>query len=227
MDDAEAQRQIEQMIKFIEQEAYEKAQEIVVKAEEEFNIQKGKTVQLEKKRIIEDYDKKLKQLEVDKKIKSSKALGAARMKVMDARAKIMDNLNKEVEDVLASISKNKDSYAPLLSSLIVQGLYRLLEDTVMIRCRKEDEAVIKSHQVLEKAAEQYTAKVGKKVNLTLDSKTYLPPAPTGGPIEGKTCAGGVLLLTHGGKIVVDNTLDARLKLVVEDCKPAIRKMLFN
>ena len=48
MDDQEVQKQINQMVEFIKQEAEEKANEIRVAAEEEFNIEKLQMVELEK-----------------------------------------------------------------------------------------------------------------------------------------------------------------------------------
>ena len=45
LSDADVQKQIKHMMAFIEQEANEKAEEIDAKAEEEFNIEKGRLVQ--------------------------------------------------------------------------------------------------------------------------------------------------------------------------------------
>ena len=41
LSDADVQKQIQQMVAFIEQEASEKVEEIDARAEEEFNIEKG------------------------------------------------------------------------------------------------------------------------------------------------------------------------------------------
>jgi len=61
-------KQIEHMTKFIEQEAIEKATEIDAKAEEEFNIEKGKLVQQSRLKIMEFYEKKEKQVELTRKM---------------------------------------------------------------------------------------------------------------------------------------------------------------
>lgn len=53
---------------FIEQEANEKAEEIDAKAEEEFNIEKGRLVQQQRLKIMEYYEKKEKQVELQKKM---------------------------------------------------------------------------------------------------------------------------------------------------------------
>lgn len=66
---------------FIEQEANEKAEEIDAKAEEEFNIEKGRLVQQQRLKIMEYYEKKEKQVELQKKIQSSNMLNQARLQV--------------------------------------------------------------------------------------------------------------------------------------------------
>jgi len=56
------------MVRFIQQEAHEKANEILAKAQEEFSIEKGTLVQQEKLKIINNYDRKMKQVEVQRKM---------------------------------------------------------------------------------------------------------------------------------------------------------------
>lgn len=56
------------MMAFIEQEANEKAEEIDAKAEEEFNIEKGRLVQQQRLKIMEYYERKEKQVELQKKM---------------------------------------------------------------------------------------------------------------------------------------------------------------
>lgn len=60
--------QIQHMMAFIEQEASEKADEIDSKAEEEFNLQKGQLVFEARQKINEEYDKREKQVELQRKM---------------------------------------------------------------------------------------------------------------------------------------------------------------
>ena len=53
---------------FIEQEANEKAEEIDAKAEEEFNIEKGRLVHQQRLKIMEYYERKEKQVELQRKM---------------------------------------------------------------------------------------------------------------------------------------------------------------
>ena len=63
------------------------------------------------------------------------------------------------------------------------------------------------------------AKKGTKLNMnvTVDSKYYLP----------ETIIGGVFLTSMKSKIRVDNTLDKRLELLKQKATPQIRKILFD
>merc|ERR1712142_1443881 len=109
LSDADVQKQIKHMMAFIEQEANEKIEEIDAKAEEEFNIEKGRLVQTQRLKIMEHYDKKEKQVALKNKIQSSNLFNKARM------------------DVLKSQEK-----------LIIQALYQLHEKNVMLQCRQQD-----------------------------------------------------------------------------------------
>ena len=80
MNDAEVERQIHQMVAFIKQEAEEKASEIRVTAEEEFNIEKLQMVEEERRRIKKEYERKESQAEVREKIEFSTQLNANTIK---------------------------------------------------------------------------------------------------------------------------------------------------
>jgi len=68
MNDSEINNQIKQMVSFIQQEANEKANEIKLKADEEFNIEKLRMVEAEKAKIRAEYERKEKQIEVQKRM---------------------------------------------------------------------------------------------------------------------------------------------------------------
>ena len=57
-----------QMVQFIHQEAKEKAAEIKLKTDEEFNIEKLRMVEAEKQKIRAEYERKEKQVEVTKRM---------------------------------------------------------------------------------------------------------------------------------------------------------------
>lgn len=67
------------------QEAEEKANEIKVSAEEEFNLEKLQLLEQEKSKIRKDYERREAQIEVKKKIEYSKQLNEQRIKVLSSR----------------------------------------------------------------------------------------------------------------------------------------------
>merc|ERR1712039_360994 len=91
LSDADVSKQIKHMVAFIEQEASEKAEEI--------NIEKGRLVQQQRLKIMEFYERKEKQVELQKKIQSSNMLNNARLKVLKARddhvAHVLDDAKKQ------------------------------------------------------------------------------------------------------------------------------------
>lgn len=209
LSDADVQRQIQHMMAFIEQEASEKAEEIDAKAEEEFNIEKGRLVQEQRIKIMEYYEKKEKQVELDRKIQNSLILNQARLRILKARGEHIRTLLDEARGSLLSVASDQARYKDLLAKLIEQALYRIMEVEVVVRCRKEDLELVK--QVLDGAVESYTKHSGEKCNAKVDEQTFLPA---------DTC-GGIEVSAFGNRIKVSNTLANRLEMVNRQLLPEI------
>ncbi|XP_009605125.1 V-type proton ATPase subunit E2-like isoform X2 [Nicotiana tabacum] len=218
MNDTDVSKQIQQMVRFIRQEAEEKANEISVSAEEEFQIEKLQLVEAEKKKVRQEYERKTKQVEVRKKIEYSMQLNASRIKVLQAQDDVVSGMKESASKALVKInSGDKNNYKKLLKGLIVQSLVRLKEPSVLLRCREMDVSVVKS--VVEDAKREYTEKAKVRTpNVTIDN-VHLPPPPTDSDPHRPSCSGGVVLASEDGKIVCDNTLDARLDVVFRQKLP--------
>ncbi|KAI6707122.1 hypothetical protein NL676_010084 [Syzygium grande] len=226
MNDADVSKQIQQMVRFIRQEAEEKANEISVSAEEEFNIEKLQLVEAEKKKIRQEYERKEKQVEIRKKIEYSMQLNASRIKVLQGQDDVVNSMKEAAAKELLSVSHHHHVYRKLLNDLIVQSLLRLKEPAVLLRCRKDDLHLVES--VLDSAKEEYAKKASvHPPEIIVDDRVYLPPAPSHHNAHGLHCSGGVVLASRDGKIVCENTLDARLDVVFRKKLPEIRKWLFG
>ncbi|XP_065856169.1 V-type proton ATPase subunit E-like [Euphorbia lathyris] len=224
MNDADVSKQIQQMVRFIRQEAEEKANEISVAAEEEFNIEKLQLVEAEKKKIRQEYERKEKQVDVRKKIEYSMQLNASRIKVLQAQDDVVNAMKEAAAKDLLNVSSNHHVYKKLLKDLVVQSLLRLKEPAVLLRCRKDDLHFVES--VLDSAKQEYADKVDVHTpEIIVDNTIFLPPAPTHHNAHGLYCSGGVVLASRDGKIVFENTLDARLDVVFRKKLPEIRKRL--
>ncbi|KAG6581117.1 V-type proton ATPase subunit E, partial [Cucurbita argyrosperma subsp. sororia] len=213
------------MVRFIRQEAEEKANEISVSAEEEFNIEKLQLVEAEKKKIRQEYEKKEKQVEIRKKIEYSMQLNASRIKVLQAQDDVVNSMKEAASKELLNVSQNEHVYKNLLKDLIVQSLLRLKEPAVLLRCRESDVHLVES--VLRSAAVEYAEKVKVHEPEIIVDHVHLPPGPSHHNHHGLFCSGGVVLASRDGKIVCENTLDARLDVVFRKKLPEIRKSLFS
>jgi len=68
LNDDEASKEMKKMVTFIMQEAKEKAREINVKADEEFNIEKAKLVRQETINVETLFERKMKQADVKRRM---------------------------------------------------------------------------------------------------------------------------------------------------------------
>lgn len=213
--DGDVQKQIKQMMAFIDQEASEKAEEIDAKAEEEFNIEKGRLVQQQRVKIMEYYERKQKQIELQKKIQTSNLLNNARLKVLKSREDHIKLLREDAQKKLVVLTQDPKQYRDLLEGLIVQGLYQMIEDNLVIRCRQKDVKLVED--AIKPAVVSFKNATKRDVKVTMDTNNYLSA----------DSAGGVELLTPNGKIKVENTLESRLELIIEQMEPELKEMLFG
>jgi len=107
------------MVQFIKQEANEKAREIAIATEEEFNIEKLSMVDGEKIKIAKEYERKEMTVDTAKKIEASTGRNAMRLKVLAAREQAMESLLDEARAKLAETSSDAARYRDLLKSLIL------------------------------------------------------------------------------------------------------------
>eukprot|EP00112_Aurelia_sp_Birch-Aquarium-sp1_P019919 Seg5027.1 transcript_id=Seg5027.1/GoldUCD/mRNA.D3Y31 product="V-type proton ATPase subunit E" protein_id=Seg5027.1/GoldUCD/D3Y31 len=215
LNDADVKKQIQHMMDFIYQEAKEKSEEIDAKAEEEFNIEKGRLVQQERLKIMAFYERKEKQIELQMKIQRSNFLNQSRLKILKSQDDNIQTLLEETRSKLGHVTDDKAKYKNVLEGLITQGLFQILEPTVTLRCRKVDIALVK--ETKEKANSVYKAQTGKDCKIVVDEEEFL----------GSECSGGVELLAKDGKIRVVNTLESRLELLSRQMLPEIRSRLFG
>lgn len=215
LSEADVQKQIKHMMAFIDQEASEKAEEIDAKAEEEFNIEKGRLVQQARVKIMEYHERKQKQIELQKKIQNSNLLNNGRLRVLKAREDHIKQLREDARKKLVTITQDVGGYKKLLEGLIEQGLYQLIEDKVVIRCRQKDVPYVQ--EVLDKSVASFKAASKRNTNVTIDTTNFLSP----------DIAGGVELVAQNGRIKVENTLESRLELICQQMLPELKEMLFG
>mmetsp|Transcript_38404 Transcript_38404/g.46878 ORF Transcript_38404/g.46878 Transcript_38404/m.46878 type:complete len:221 (-) Transcript_38404:127-789(-) len=216
-----AHDQIRQMVNFILQEAHEKANEIRVKTEHDFNLEKQTLVHEAKLAIQDEFAKKEKDREIQDRIARSAEIGECRVKKMKVRDDLLQTLLSEAGAKCAMVARGQN-YPHLLQKLIVQGLIKIDEEECTIYCRGEDVKTVE--KILPDAMEEYVAimeresgvKLSPKVKLNDNRDKDLPDSTYG----------GVKLTAAAGKIVCDNTMSARLTLVYDELLPSIRAIIF-
>lgn len=165
--------ELKKMTAFIRQEALEKAKEIQIKADEEFAIEKSKLVRQETSSIDSQYEKKFKQAGMSQQITRSTLANKTRIKVLSARQELLDDLFEQARGKLADYTEDKGKYQELCKNLILEGLYALNEDKVVVRARKADYDVLK--RAMEDAKEEYKKSMdGREVHLELDEQNPQP-----------------------------------------------------
>ncbi|KAF4994416.1 hypothetical protein FGRMN_5835 [Fusarium graminum] len=215
LSDQQVNNELSKMTAFIKQEAMEKAREIEIKANEEFEIEKSKLVRQETDAIDTQYEKKFKQATMSQQITRSTVSNKTRLKVLGSRQEMLDNIFEEAQKKLAEGAKDKGKYQKALKGLLLEGFYALNEPELQVRSRKKDFDVVK--KAIEEAAKEFKKELGKDVTAKIQEDDPLP--------EG--IAGGVTIISGSGKIEIDNTFEARLRLLEESAAPAVREALFG
>ena len=220
MNAAEVNAQISQMVQFIHQEAKEKAQEIKLKTDEEFNIEKLRMIEGEKQKIRAEYERKEKQVEVQKRIAQSNEVRFSRLKTLKARDDAMQAVLAEAAAKLPSLCSGA-SYGKLLEDLIYEALCQLADQKVVVKGVKGQEAATKkalgpaTSRFERWATQEKGADWAKEIDISLDKTSS------------DAGVGGVEVTGFGGKITLANTLQSRLMLAYDTRLPQLRGKLFS
>jgi len=210
LSDDQVASELTKMVAFIKKEAEEKAKEIRIKANEEYEIEKGELVRAAMAAVDKEYALKYKQASMQQQITKSTKANQTRLNVLSAKAGILDEVFQEAEAELKKLSQDPAKYEPLLVELIVESVKLLKnEDSVVVTVREADA------EVAGRAAKTAAEKTESQIEL--DTKKSLDPES----------AGGVFVSSGNGKIVVDNTFEERLKILGVKALPLLRLDLFG
>jgi len=220
MEETQVNQQINQMVQFIHQEAKEKAAEIKLKAEEEFNIEKLRMVEAEKQKIRQEYERKEKGVEVEKRIAQSNQIRFSRLKCLKARDDAMQAVLAETASKLPGLAKG-DAYSQLLQQLILEALIQLSDPKVSVKGVPSQGKATQS--ALNASVDKFKdwAKNNKDAAFVSSIDITFDPTPLSSGV------GGIEVSGFGGKIKLTNTLQSRLALAYETRLPVLRGLLFD
>lgn len=215
MSDDQVGQELRKMTAFIKQEALEKSREIEIKADEEFAIEKSKLVRQETHAIDSAYEKKFKAAEMSQQITLSTVANKTRLKVLSARQELIDEIFQTAENKIGDITKDKENYQVVLKNLLLEGVYALNEKKLAVRGREVDYEILK--ESVAAASMEYKQNTGNEIEIVINDVEPLP----------QESAGGLFIVSGGGKIDINNTFEERLKLLQESALPAIRTAIFG
>ncbi|QLQ81691.1 hypothetical protein HG537_0F04520 [Torulaspora globosa] len=206
--------ELNKMQAFIRKEAEEKAKEIQLKADQEYEIEKTGIVRNETNNIDANFEEKLKKASLRQQITRSTIANKMRLKVLSAREESLERIFESTKQELSNLAKKEKQYRPVLRSLILEASLKLLEDTVVVKVAKRDQKLAES--LIDDVVKEYKELANKDLTIKVSDKFLSDDT-----------VGGVVVTTEDGKIEVNNTLEERLKLLSEEALPAIRLELFG
>ena len=203
--------------------------------ENDFTIQSEKMIQAEKKRLHDQMLKDLAMAERDLKIQRSKEQNKARIDRMKKTNELVESLQSAAALQMARnlTSSGNEEYATLLKKLLIQGLIKLIEPKITLRCRQSDVDVLNS--IIDDAVNEYKSSMLDQVAalqgksdipcvVTVDDQHFLPEFNEQDPTN--SCLGGFVMYARKNRIVCSQTLDDRLAMTFHQSIPDMRASLF-
>lgn len=131
------------------------------------------------------------------------------------------------------LANNSDEHSTLLKNLLVQGLIKLIEPKVTLRCRQSDVSILSG--VIDEAVAEYKESMLSQVKalegkddipcvVTVDDAHFLPEFNGEDPTN--SCLGGFVMYARKNRIVCSQKLDDRLAMTFYQSIPAMRANLF-
>ncbi|XP_014277247.1 V-type proton ATPase subunit E [Halyomorpha halys] len=205
------------IILHIQQDMAEKVEEIEVKTEEEFLLERNREFLGNVKNIDSTYHEKETGAQRSSLVFESRLKNVSRLAVLSNKySHVIDTINRARYRF-----SNKDkpnhaaTYKEILRALIMQGLCKLMEPSVLVRTRPEDKKSVKS--LLGPLESDYEEITGLPVKLLLDEENDLP----------KESEGGVIMISEDYTVSLDNTLASRLEHTAFHLLPEINQMLYG
>ena len=147
---------------------------------------------------------------------------------------LVESLQNEAGVQMAvRLQNNQQEYAQLLKQLLIQGLIKLIEPKLTLRCRQSDVGVLSS--IIDEAVAEYKQAMLSQVRalegkedipcvVTVDDKNFLPELNESDPTN--SCLGGFVMYARKNRIVCSQTLDDRLSMTFQQSIPQMRAALF-
>ncbi|EAY06959.1 hypothetical protein TVAG_099990 [Trichomonas vaginalis G3] len=211
------QQRVEQMCALFREQAESIAIEKQTEAAKIADQYYDQQISLTTNNLQTEAERQEKEIEVNRQIQNAKITNSAKLEILKAQKKALNECLEEAKNRLNEFSKGPD-YPLVLAKLIAEGVIILKEQRVRLTVRKADVEICNS--IIPKALEMVkSVDPNLDCKLIVDEERYLPADPH--------CAGGVVFTCHKGKIRLSNILNERLKLAYDGILPQIREIVLE
>lgn len=212
---SEISKQIKEMIKFINQDAAEKIEELDVIAYEAFKEERNRIIEMNKVKLNALHKIKIDKIKNNNIFHQSGLWSNHRLELLKTQSYHVEDVISIVRNSFVDLSADLKSYREMVKKMILQALYQILDANVVLRTSVKDKALIES--LLSECTEECRRNLKMDCKVTIDSKQFLP----------QSVSGGVEARTRDGKILVINTLDSKLAATAQHFTPFIKAELFK
>ena len=208
MNSQQSDRIMAGMIAFINTQGRERVEQIERQTNDEFTAMSQKKLLDKSEELKDQMLKDVANAEVKAKIAQSKKMNDARINRMRETNTLVESLQGAAGERMAErLSRDSNAYAALLKNLLVQGLIKLIENKVTLRCRASDVSILQS--VIGDAVSEYQTAMREQVKalegreppctVTIDEEKFLPEYNRNDPTN--SCLGGFVMYCRKNRIV--------------------------
>ncbi|KAL5291494.1 ATP6V1E1.2 family protein [Megaselia abdita] len=205
---------IREMVKFIDQDATEKIEELEVLAEEQVKIEKHKIVKIQQRKLDELQKIRMDVIKVQMNCQESRMWNEYSLNQLQTQTSHVEDVISRARNVFTDISNNP-LYKVILKKLIIQASQLILSPNVIVITKEKDQAIVNS--ILKDCMDEFRETLNMECRISLETNRFLP----------KSVYGGIQVITSDGKVSVMNTLEKRLELICHQLLPYIKYTLFK
>lgn len=210
--------ELNKMQAFIRKEAEEKAKEIQLKADQEYEIKKTGIVRAETSAIDSNFSARRKKITLQQQITKSTISNKMRLKALNCREESLNDIFDEAKSRLSELVST-GKYRDILVALVVEGMIKLLEPAVVVRLTEKDYKKFgKDSKLIDNIVKSYKDTVkGRDIEVSIAEDNFLQ----------ENAIGGCIVSDSEGRIEVNNSLTERLHILSQEALPAIRLEIFG
>jgi V-type H+-transporting ATPase subunit E len=138
----DAEGRVGRFLQFIKKYAKEQEKKVAEEGEKEEGYVVSRIRSEASSRDEETFRKMEDNVKVAEKIFKSRKINECKMQEMKVRFDMIERVQEEAKQQLRRQSEDPQRYRPLLKQLIMQGLIKLCEQEVEVRCMRSDEKLV-------------------------------------------------------------------------------------